>query len=273
MCVNTPMERIDRFDRENMIKAVFFDIDGTLVSFKTHEISEGVRNALFELKEKGVRTFIATGRGLQDMKVLEGLPFDGYIMLNGQYCFTGDTVVFENQMNKEDLKTLVDYVTENPAPTGYCTPAGKRYNFRDERVDELNSMTHSEGYPAGDVSTVLEEKVYQCIVFINEEEERELMKKMPHSNSARWFHTFCDIFPKGSSKDGGMDHFLKYYGIDLKDTIAFGDGGNDAKMLRHAAISVAMGNAIDEVKALADYVTDDVDHDGIVTALKHFGVL
>lgn len=256
-----------------MVKAVFFDIDGTLVSFKTHEISEGVRDALFALRERGVRIFIATGRGVQDLKVLEGIPFDGFIVLNGQLCFTGDTVVFENEMNKDDLRTLVDYVERHPAPIGYCTPAGKRYNFRDERVDELNAMTHSEGYPAGDVSTVLDEKVYQCIFFINEDEERELLKMMPHSNSARWFPTFCDIFPKGSSKDGGMDRFLEYYGLSLEDTMAFGDGGNDANMLKHAHISVAMGNAIDEVKAITDYVTDDVDHDGIVTALKHFGVL
>ena len=55
--------------------------------------------------------------------------------------------------------------------------------------------------------------------------------------------------------------------------MAFGDGGNDMAMLRFAGIGVAMGNANDEVKAVADYVTDGVDHDGVMNALRHFGIL
>lgn len=84
---------------------------------------------------------------------------------------------------------------------------------------------------------------------------------------------FADIIARGNSKSKGIDHVLEYYGIALKDTMAFGDGGNDIPMLGHAGIGVAMGNASDEVKAAADYVTTSVDEDGIMNALKHFGVL
>ena len=62
-------------------------------------------------------------------------------------------------------------------------------------------------------------------------------------------------------------------GIDISETMAFGDGGNDESMLRAAGVGVAMGNALDSVKAHADYVTTDVDNDGVWNALKHFGII
>ena len=65
----------------------------------------------------------------------------------------------------------------------------------------------------------------------------------------------------------------RHFGIDVTDTMAIGDGGNDIPMLRHAGIGVAMGNANETVKAEADYVTDTVDQDGIAKALQHFGLV
>ena len=76
-----------------------------------------------------------------------------------------------------------------------------------------------------------------------------------------------------SGKDRGMDAILEYLGIPLEQSMAFGDGENDLSMLRHAGIGVAMGTASQEVRQGADYVTGTVDEDGIVTALKHFGLL
>ena len=62
-------------------------------------------------------------------------------------------------------------------------------------------------------------------------------------------------------------------GIDISETMAFGDGGNDISMLKAAGTSVAMGNALDKVKANASYVTTSVDEDGIANALRHFGII
>ena len=83
----------------------------------------------------------------------------------------------------------------------------------------------------------------------------------------------ADVVPRGSSKAVGIDKIIEYYGISLHETMAFGDGGNDMAMLRHAGIGVAMGNAGDEVKEAADYVTDSVDDDGVMNALRHFDVI
>jgi Cof subfamily protein (haloacid dehalogenase superfamily) len=89
----------------------------------------------------------------------------------------------------------------------------------------------------------------------------------------RWHPAFVDITAKGNTKQNGIDQFIKHFGFKLEETMAFGDGGNDIGMLRHAGIGIAMGNAKDDVKAVADYVTDTVDEDGIYKAMKHFGII
>ena len=84
---------------------------------------------------------------------------------------------------------------------------------------------------------------------------------------------FADITAKGDTKQKGIDEIIRYFDIRLEDTMAFGDGGNDISMLRHAAIGVAMGQAEKDVKAAADYVTAPIDEDGISKAMKHFGII
>lgn len=256
-----------------MIKAIFFDIDGTLVSFNTHEIPQSTFRALKQLKDHGIKIFIATGRGKDGLFVLKDFPFDGYITLNGQYCYNDHELIYENTIQQEDLQTLLNYLDKHPFPCGFTEENTKYFNMRDERVDYIHSITHNDDHPSGDCSQVIHHKVYQCMCFINEEEEKELLKHMPHCISARWHPIFCDISPIGGTKQNGIDQFLEYYGIDISETMAFGDGGNDIPMLQHVAISVAMGNANDDVKKIADYVTDDVDHDGIENALKHFQLI
>ena len=99
------------------------------------------------------------------------------------------------------------------------------------------------------------------------------MQELPHCEVTRWHPLFADIIPRGSSKQVGIDKIAEYFGIGIDECIAFGDGGNDISMLRHAGIGVAMGNATDEVKQNADYVTTPIDDGGILYALKHFNIL
>lgn len=254
-----------------MIKAVFFDIDGTLVSFQTHAIPASTIAAMHALKEKGVLLFIATGRGKEGLSCLGEFPFDGYITLNGQYCYTREgKVLYENTIEKEDLSVILNELKKHSFPCGFTMKDGKIYNYRDERVEELHRMTNNDGQPAGDVTHVTEHGVYQVQAFVNEEEEKELMKKMTHCTSARWYPTFCDISPLGGTKVLGMDIFGQSFGFSMAETMAFGDGGNDIEMLKHAGISVAMANGTAELKQCATYVTSDVDHDGIACAVRYY---
>lgn len=256
-----------------MVKAIFFDIDGTLLSFKTHEIPQETFDVFSKLQSNGIKVFVATGRGKDGLDVLKGFKFDGYITLNGQYCYTDEKLIYENTIIKEDLKALLAYLDKKPFPCGFTEEETKYFNMRDKRVDEIHSITHNDDHPAGDCQQAIHHKVYQCMCFVDENEEKELMKIMPHCISARWHPLFCDVSPMGGTKQNGIDKFLEYYSIDLSETMAFGDGGNDIPMLKHVHIAVAMGNANDEVKAIANYVTDDVDNYGVVNALKHFQLI
>ena len=96
---------------------------------------------------------------------------------------------------------------------------------------------------------------------------------LPNCEMGRWHPAFVDDTAKGNTKQHGIDEIIRHFGIRLEETMAFGDGGNDISMLRHAGIGVAMGNAKDDVKVIADYVTASVDDNGIADALKHFGIL
>lgn len=256
-----------------MIKAIFFDIDGTLVSFNNHQVPKGVFDALYKLKEKGIKLFIATGRGKDGLDVLNSFPFDGYITLNGQYCYNDQEIIYSNTIKKTDLQALLSYLETHQVPCGFTEENNKYFNYRDERVDAIHEITHNDNHPAGDCSHVIDKNIYQIMCFVDEDEEKVILDKMPNCISARWHPTFCDISPIGGTKQKGIDEFLKYYNIDLSETMAFGDGGNDLQMLQHVNTAIAMGNGAEALKDIADFVTKDVDDNGIIYALKHYGLL
>ncbi|MDE6215102.1 HAD hydrolase family protein, partial [Bacteroides sp.] len=115
--------------------------------------------------------------------------------------------------------------------------------------------------------------IYQMTPFINAEEEKEVLPDVPNCEMGRWHPAFVDMTATGNTKQKGIDQIIRHFGIHLEETMAFGDGGNDISMLQHAGIGVAMGNAKEDVKAAADYVTTSVDEDGIANALKRFGII
>lgn len=262
------------------IKAIFFDIDGTIRSFKTKTIPENTANTLRKLKEKGIKIFIATGRAPFHTTFLNDLldfKFDGYITINGQYCYLESGEVLNDKiLSKDDIKNVLPYFKENNIACDFALLDRAFLNLKNERVqwleDELGDPTRfvvvEDAY-----ERALNEKVYQLNVFVSEEEEGDFMQLMPNSKTARWTSHFTDIIPKDGGKNKGIDAIINHFGIKLEETMAFGDGGNDIDMLKHAGIGIAMENAGDNVKEIADYITTSVDDDGITHALKHFNVL
>ena len=100
-----------------MIKAIFFDIDGTLVSFNTHKVPESTKQALQELRNKGIKIFIATGRPQFLVKTLGDIEFDGYITLNGAHCFTADHKdIYKGMIPAEDIERVVEYTKGHDYP-------------------------------------------------------------------------------------------------------------------------------------------------------------
>ncbi|KKB47363.1 cof-like hydrolase [Parabacteroides sp. HGS0025] len=261
--------------KKSMIKAVFFDIDGTLVSFKTHEVPQSTIEALDLLRKKGIKVFIATGRHYTSINNLGDLKFDGYVTLNGGYCFAGeDKVIYKHSIPDRDIEALIRYMeTEESFPCAFVQEKEIFMNYKDETVEEIFNMLNFPEPPIRPMDEIRGKTAYQLVSFFTAEQEKKIMTILSNCESTRWNPLFTDVVPAGSSKRVGIDKMLEYFRIPLNECMAFGDGGNDVAMLQHAGIGVAMGNAEDDVKQYADYITDSVDEDGIFKALKHLNII
>lgn len=254
-----------------MIKAAFFDIDGTLVSFNTHRVPESAIQAIENLRRQGVKIFLATGRHPIWVKNI-GFVFDGFVALNGGYCTTRTgEVIYKQALSADDFKAMLKYQQEVEPFSCACVLDNQIcINYVNDIAQGVYNLVGIEAPEVSDINQFADIPVYQLIAFFNSEQEKDIMKVMPHSVAARWHPDFADVVPLGINKAVGIQHVLSRYGISQEETIAFGDGGNDIAMLRYAGIGVAMGNAADEVKAEADYVTSSVDEDGIAKALARY---
>ena len=119
---------------------------------------------------------------------------------------------------------------------------------------------------------ILEKPIYQICPYIPKEQDSLFLKAVPALKSQRWTETFADMIPKEGGKSEGIEKAVELLGFS-KDWICFGDGGNDKTMIQKAELGIAMGNASEEVKSVADYVTASVDEEGVTKALEHFGFL
>ncbi len=253
------------------VKALFFDIDGTLVSFKTHVIPQSAVDALRKAKRHGSKIFISTGRPMPfiiNLKQIEDL-IDGYITTNGALCIVNGRTICRHALLPEDVDTILATCRALNAP---CLVVGCEHITvlcHSQIVDEVLLVGLGlEGFKFATLNRVLQEPILQLTPFINAEQEAELMGKLKACTSGRWTESFTDITHINADKGKGLKALADHLGINIKDTIAFGDGGNDIPILRQAGVGVAMGNAAENVKQNADYVTTHVDEDGIKKAME-----
>lgn len=257
--------------------ALFFDIDGTLVSFQTHEIPPSTILALTQAKANGHRVFIATGRPpiiITNLGAIEHL-IDGYVTTNGALCFVGSEIVACNAIPQEEARlVVVDAVAKR---YGLIVIGERDIAVWDPKgdVDDIfrRQLAVQNLNQAKPVEEVLSQRVLQLTAFFESDYERLMMTRIPGCISGRWHPAFTDITARGADKGEGLLLMATREGIDPKYTMAFGDGGNDTSMIRAAGIGVAMGNAIEALKKEADYVTTSVDDDGILNALRAFAII
>ena len=254
-----------------MIKAVFFDIDGTLVSFNTHKVPQSAIDAVHAVRQKGIKVFIATGRPRPFINNIAGLEYDGIMSVNGASIVLDDgTCLTHRPVPADDVRRMVEYQDKNPIAVAYATDNSAfvtHYNEDFRTVFELLDLGIPEQLPPYEA---LDLDVLQIIAFFSKEKEDYIMSNVLKECAAqRWHPLFADCIVKGTSKATGIDDVCRHYGYDISETMAFGDGGNDMQMLSHAGWGIAMGNASDEVKACARFVTDSVDDDGVAKVLNH----
>jgi len=226
-----------------MVKAIFFDIDGTLREFEKKGISMSTRQALDKARQAGIRLFIATGRHyleIEEEKLLDDLVFDAEVM------------------------------EKEPFPCLFMEAHRWYLNYVDERVERVQQSIGTRIPPLGDIKRALFHDIYQVIPYLDEPGALELVKKLPGCEYSVWHDgEGVDLTPKGGGKCTGIRQVLAHYGIDIKDAAAIGDGNNDVSMLSYAGIGIAMGNGTAKARAAADYVTGDVARDGLMQAVDY----
>ena len=257
-----------------MIKAIFFDIDGTLVSFKTHQVPQSAIDAIVQAKAQGVKIYISTGRPFPLINNIDGIKHlvDGYITANGAYCFVGNKVIFCQPIPDEDVRTVIRWADEKEFA---CMVVGEkdlamyRNNACADRIfrQMLDVNNLQTDVP---IEPILRQRILQLTPVISETEEKQLMPLLSGCESSRWYPDFADITARNVNKGNGLLAIAAHQGIRIEETMALGDGGNDIPIVERAGIGVAMGNANDSLKAIADYVTDSVDENGVYHALKHW---
>lgn len=278
-----------------MIKAIFFDIDGTLVNShsKAHETTkEAIRSA----QQRGILCGVATGRGpVRLERLIDYLNLDVYIAYNGQLVYTEDEVVYAKSFCQPVLEEIVSFAEENRRQILFGSrdkiEGSKTVRFGNSKLAKRFAKLLPKKFPVAFFKKamrwfsgkhykdryrnlpILQEPIYQCILISPETEKDKLIKGLPNCEFQRSNPYSVDVIPKGGSKIKGIEAFAEANGIKLSEVMAFGDHFNDIEMLSNVGVGVAMGNAQDRVKEIADFVTHSNEEDGIAYAMKHFGVI
>ena len=130
-------------------------------------------------------------------------------------------------------------------------------NYMDPKVEYVAKIVNVTPPIVKPIEEIIKEDVFQMCVYVDNNKLDEIIAEvLPDCEYSRWIDVFADVNVKGLSKKVGIDKMLEYFDIPLNQTMAFGDGGNDIEMLKHVAIGVAMGNAAEHVKEIADHVTE-----------------
>lgn len=275
------------------IKLIFLDIDGTLTNSKK-EITTKTLHALLEAEKKGIRLVLASGRpakGLEKFSdLLEMKKYHGYFVCNnGSMIKEADTgtILFNQPMSIEETRSVLkhlkqfpkvrpmiehgDYMLVENVYDNYITLNGKPFNCMDYEAHSNHFLLHEER----DLSTYVDFPVNKILTFSDPEylqEHYEQMKK-PFKDTLSCMFTSAFYFEytaKGIDKAKAIDTVFTKLGYTKEEMIAFGDGQNDKSMLEYCCTGVAMGNAIEELKEIADHVTLSNEEDGIAEALYQF---
>ena len=255
-------------------KIVFFDIDDTLRVKKTGYIPESIKAVFKGLKEKGILTGIATGRGyygvVEDIRDLEP---DYFVTINGTYVINRKGEEIYNQpLAREVTEAFVAWCKEIGIAWGF---AGKDKPVVSERSDLIDdAMKPVYGLCDVEPDFHLSNDVYHMWTFAENDGELELPEELAtHVRLVPWHEHSSDVVANGISKASGVEHVLEHENLKPVNAMMFGDGPNDMEIFDYVGLKIAMGNATPELKEKADYVTGTVEEDGIFNALEELGLV
>ncbi|EOS27556.1 cof-like hydrolase [Lachnospiraceae bacterium 3-1] len=274
-------------------KLIFLDIDGTFVSAMAAPSAyavEAVRGA----RANGHKVFLCTGRNMPIIgnDILE-VGFDGVIASAGSHVEIGGEVLFDKIRPEETIQECLSIFHAHgmycriETPEGIYTDPQMESLLKTAKPDKANSelIRMQKEIEAGIAISPYDEYpgqgAYKICFTSKDLESIEKSKKYledrfgyavhPYANSSACYNG--EIIPKGIDKGKGMEIVCRYYEEHLQNTVAFGDSMNDYEMMMAAGVSVAMGNACEELKQIADVVCGNVWEDGIYYEFQRMGLL
>lgn len=277
-----------------MKKIIFLDVDGTLVDYE-NKLPKSAVQAVRKARANGHRVYICTGRSRAEIpESIWDIGLDGMIGGNGSYVEDENNVVMHQVLSAEQSKRAVDWLYEQGLEFYLESNNGlfASENFETRGQSVMQEYSKRKGKEHSDKVTVrscFPEMIFggelyrddlNKISFILESyqnylDAKEIFTDMEVNTWGGKGETalFGDMGVKDINKSYAVQKLLEHLNADIKDTLAFGDAKIDIPMLECCAIGVAMGNGGDEIKAMADYITDNVEDNGLWNAFVHFGLI
>ncbi len=262
-------------NKEHRKKIVSFDLDMTLLDHGTWEIPASALRAIQELRKEYI-IVVASGRNMDapySVAYRDTVRPDAIIHLNGTKVAVGDLVLYEHLMEKEKLKALLQFAQDHQLAVGITDQAGDFYTCP-EQVRQMDMTRWKMTDRRFQDPWKLMDMPVKTMSYVGGLEGARLLEEHFPEFKFPMFagNQGADIVEHEASKAMGLVRLCRFYGIDLSKTVAFGDSMNDLEIIQEAGIGVAMGNALPEIKAAADYVTDPIDQDGVWNACVHLGL-
>ena len=256
------------------IKIIFFDIDDTLRNSKTGFVPSTIPTVFKQLREKGILTGIATGRGIFGVvPEIRELKPDFFVTLNGAYIEDKKgNVIDSNKISKDKVESYIAWTKEVGIDYGLVGSHTAKLSTRTEMISQAIDPI----YPDLDVDPDFYEKedIYQMWTFEDQGDNLTLPESLASTlRMVRWHEHSSDVVPISGSKAAGVAKVVEHLGLKPENVMVFGDGLNDLELFDYAGISIAMGISHEKIKEKADYITKTVEEDGIFDALERFGMV
>ncbi len=279
-----------------MSRIVFLDVDGTLIDYEA-SCPDSAREAVNRARAAGNKVYICTGCSKAEIAHRDLPELDGMIGGNGAYVEDGGKVIMHQGLSREDTKRIVDWCNERhlgfylESNAGmFCNDymyeqgpevmvkyaQGKGASLEDARETSthfLSQMIHLQGEDLyrDDVNKI-------SFILSDYQDHLDSKKEFPHLIANTWggkgeHALYGDLGPAGITKKHAIEVLLNHLGADRADTVSFGDAKIDLSMFELCSYNVAMGNGGPEIKEAADYVTADVNDDGLYKAFEHLGLM
>ena len=244
-------------------KIIFFDIDGTLLDQETGCISAKTRETLAKLHKKGILLCAATGRPTASLPDLADLPFDGFLTSNGSLCYTKGQTIFKNPIDPKDVRTVLANAAKLGRPVSVVVRDRMAANGIDQDLADYYQLAGLTLTVAEDFDAVCKEDVYQIMMGCRNDDHEPILRGTTSVKIAVSWERAVDVIPAAGGKGASIEKVLEFFHLDSSQALAFGDSYNDIEMLQAVGTGIAMGNATEKLKAVADEICPPVSEDGI----------